>query len=73
LAYISILPQVLLVDIDGASDKEANNKSLIESLSLNSEVNLYAVGGGIRSVDAANNYLSYFQHIVISSNLDIIK
>lgn len=64
---------MLIVDIDGASDKSTNNKSLIESLSLKNNVNLYAVGGGIRNVDLANNYLSYFQHIVISSNLDIIN
>lgn len=64
---------MLIVDIDGASDKSTNNKSLIESLSLKNNVNLYAVGGGIRNVDLANNYLSYFQHIVISSNLEIIN
>lgn len=64
---------MLLVDIDGASGKEVNNKNLIESLSKRPNLSFYAVGGGIRSIELANEYLNLFEHIVISSNLDIIK
>jgi phosphoribosylformimino-5-aminoimidazole carboxamide ribonucleotide (ProFAR) isomerase len=39
-----------LVDIDGASDKSANNKKLINNLKSNSLINYFAVGGGIRTI-----------------------
>lgn len=64
---------MLLVDIDGALGKPTNNKALIESFGRNNCINFYAVGGGIRSLDAANSYLSHFEHVVISSNLGVIN
>lgn len=68
------MPQILLVDIDAASDKPQNNRALIGTIAKSHPLlNLYAVGGGIRSIEIANEYLSLFHHIVISSNLELIN
>ena len=47
--YLGIVPQILLVDIDGASGKPTNNQALITQIANNTNLNLFAVGGGIRS------------------------
>lgn len=44
---------MLLVDIDGASGKQTNNKNLISSLSNRPNLSFYAVGGGIRTIEVA--------------------
>ena len=44
------MPKILVVDIDGASGKLDNNKKLIKSLTSKSNKNLFAVGGGIRTI-----------------------
>lgn len=50
LAYIGIMPQILVVDIDGASGKEQSNRKLIKKIGAMPYYNFYGVGGGIRSV-----------------------
>lgn len=66
------MPQVVVVDIDGALGEEKNNSKVITELSRMKPNNIYAVGGGIRSVGAAEHYFESIGQIIISSNLDLI-
>lgn len=68
-----MVPQVLLVDIDGAKAHENNNRQLISQIRANQFVSFYGVGGGIRDINTARKYLEMFPHIVVSTNLEIIK
>lgn len=61
------------MDIDGAKAHETNNKQLISQIRANQFVSFYGVGGGIRDIETARKYLEMFPHIVVSTNLDIIK
>ena len=67
------MPQIVIVDIDGASGHEVDNSTIITELSRNKPNNIYSTGGGIRNVVKAEHFLSCVGKIIISSNLDLIK
>ena len=76
LAYehISVLPKVVLVDLDAATGKNTNNREPIKQLTRKGVNSIYGVGGGIRSLESLNYYLNDLAvpRAIISSNLDLL-
>ena len=57
-SYISVIPKVVLVDLDSAIGKGGNNREAIKRLKRRGNSNVYGVGGGIRSFEVLNYYLN---------------
>lgn len=71
---MSVLPKIVLVDLDAAIGKDNNNRESIKHLKRKGLNNIAAVGGGIRSLEALNFYLNSLSvpKVILSSNLDLL-